>query len=228
MSLSSGCVLEVDGSAVESLVSKDRNHHTLVPTDCITTRGKAGKGTLFNGTTSFVNCGAETSLNVTDAMTAEVLIKGVSQPAYFLSKYDYNTDVSFGFGSTNGKLRVIITDNGIYEAGHSKDYESSITALDGTWHRVGFSFDSGTLKLYVDGVEDLSPTKTKDDAITTIHQGTVDVLIGARHSGGIVGLLFNGTISLTRIYNYALSPTEIRRSYLSKAYLYAPHPVRIP
>jgi hypothetical protein len=53
-----------------------------------------------------------------------------------------------------------------------------LTAFDDAWHHIAFTFDSGTLKLFVDGVEDVNPTKTNDHAISSLHDSTADLSFG--------------------------------------------------
>ena len=119
---------------------------------------------------------------------------------------------AFGLVSTQtspyNKLGVILTDNGLYTVGHKKNYDSSIIVFDSTPHQVGFTFDAGTLTLYVDGLEDTSPTKIQDDAITTIHPSTADVMMGCRTSSDTPSNLFTGDIAKPRIWNRAITPTE--------------------
>ena len=159
------------------------------------------------------------SLSPTTAMTAMIWVKGAAQnDGRFFTHWDTGaTQRAFGIVTTDffiyNKLKVFVSDDGSYSPGHRKRYDSSIVVFDNTWHLVGFTFDTGTLKLFIDGVEDTNPTKVEDDAITTIHNSTADVMIGCDLSSDTPTDFFNGDISGARIYDRALSPTEITMLY---------------
>jgi len=116
------------------------------------------------------------------------------------------------------KFRVLMTDDGEWNTGHIKDYISSIVAVDNDWHQVGFTFDAGTLRLFVDGLEDPSPTKNRDSAITAIHSPTVGVLMGAASDPprGFSEV----DIGEALIYNRAPTLLEIQHNYLATKWRY--------
>ena len=219
MSLSTGCVLDVDASAIESGISRDRNHHTLTPTATTTVRGKAGKGTLFNGTTSFVDCGNDSSLDITDAITIEAWVKGddFSSDATIAAINNLNNwwlhwDVS------ETALRFIMRDGD----NNLQHVWSNTSLIAERWYHIASTYSNKVVAFYLDGNADGGGTFTKGMK-TTSYQSLV---IGSYNVAGSV--VFNGTISSVKIYNYALSATQIKRHYLEKAYLHVPHPVRIP
>ena len=154
------------------------------------------------------------SLSPTSTMTGMVWVKGAEQSEKgILSHYDIGTSQrSSVLWTNNDVFTVIISDNGAY-TDHIKKYSSSIVAFDDTWHLVGFTFDAGTLKLFVDGVEDTNPTKTADDAITTIHNSTSDVMVGCFLNSDTPLNFFNGDISGAKMWNRALSSAEVLLLY---------------
>lgn len=91
-----------------------------------------------------------------------------------------------------------------------KQYESSITVLDGSLHHVGFTFNAGIFKLYIDGVEDTAVNKRTDDVITAIPNSNVDVLIGAQSPSGPTQL-FTGQIGDVVMWSIAQSPNVIQK-----------------
>lgn len=112
---------------------------------------------------------------------------------------------------STGKLLVFISADG--GAVNVKNYSSSVTGLsDGLWHHVAFTWSSGTLKLYIDGVEDTSPTKTTDAAITTIYNPTTNAnfVIGALASGLN---WFSGHLANVALWNDVRTAGEIAAAY---------------
>ena len=171
--------------------------------------------TSFNGTTDYVRIPDSESLSPINAMSAFVWVKGAAQNTKTLFSHWDNTLNQRAFHilsriiSPCNKLRVIISDDGTYNTGHRKDYQSSITILDNTYHQAGSTFDAGILKLYVDGVEDPNPTKVTDDAITTIYNSTADVTIGCSLTNNNPENFFAGNLAKPRMYNRALTASEI-------------------
>lgn len=221
MSLSTGCVLNVDASAIESGISRDRNHHTLTPTDTTTVRGKAGKGTLFNGTTSFVDCGNDSSLNITDALSTEAwLYPTVASTLLGILKkalaWDSGTDNMLRLSADNTCRFAVFDTTDTY-----RQVDSLSTYQANEWlHLVGTKNTNGIMKVYINGIE----SGSANWGAFTNRIDSASLIIGLVYNANY----FNGTISSVKIYNYALSPTQIKRNYLSKAYLYVSHPVRIP
>ena len=93
----------------------------------------------------------------------------------------------------------------------SKTYDSSITAFDSTWHHVAFTWDAGTLELYVDGVKDTSVTKTADNAVTSIRTTTAALTIG----NGTNNFYFDGNIDEVAVWNTTLTDAQITAIYNS-------------
>ena len=172
------------------------------------------KWTSFNGTTDYVRIPDSVSLSPVNAMSAFAWVKGAAQSGkVILSHFDTGINQrSIHFGSNPSgsfnTMRILISDDGTFDVGHRKNYFSSIVAFDNTPHQIGFTFDAGALKLYVDGIEDTNPTKTSDDAITTIHNSTADVMIGCYLNSDVQTGLFTGDIAKPRIWNQAITPTE--------------------
>lgn len=83
--------------------------------------------------------------------------------------------------------------------GVDKQYQYS-TSIVGAPHQVGFTFDTGTLKVFLDGVDITSSmSKSPDDAMTTLEDNTVDALrVGGIESSGFY---FKGKIKRTLLYN---------------------------
>ena len=232
---SSGLVLDVDAAAIESGIDRSRYHHTLSETDTLTTRGKFGKGTLFNGTTSFVDCGNDRSLNFGDGssdspFTVEAFVKMIDATGFSVigkTGLSWNDKGVWDFYvHTTNTLRILIYDNSA-SAYLIRYYNADLSVYENQWIHLSATYNGGgsvtDLQLYLNGVrvDDSSATDGTYVAMEALTETAEIGRLGTFHYA-------NGTIDKVRIYNYALSATQIKRHYLEKAYLYVPHPVRIP
>ena len=149
------------------------------------------------------------SLSPINAMTAMAWVKGAAQVTKgILTHYDAGANQrGFSLLSGGSLSTVVVSDNGQY-TDHIKYYTSSIITMDDTWHLIGFTFNAGTLKLYVDGVEDINSTKIFDATITTIHDSTVDITVGCYLTHGAPVAFFNGDLARARMWNRALTNAE--------------------
>lgn len=73
---------------------------------------------------------------------------------------------------------------------------------DDAWRHVGFVWDSGSLKLYVDGVEDVDVTL----GYTTLYQPSIPLYVGAERSGVRYA---NGIITQYHQFAVALTPAQV-------------------
>lgn len=156
--------------------------------------------------------------NIGANITVIIRYTGASQAAKTaISHFDYGSDDrawKLGSGNVdNGKLRVYLSDDGTNNAGHRKDYESSIEAFDGTSHTGGFTFDGTTLALFVDGVLDGTPTKTLDDAIATIHNCPAALSLGCELNSGALAAGVTATLHEAWFYNRTFATVEMLRHH---------------
>jgi len=126
---------------------------------------------------------------------------------YIISKYDRVTasgEKSFLFVLlSDGRPYFSVSSNGTDDNGVT----STKSVKDGTWSHVVARYDGETLKTFINTVE----TGTKNYNLG-INAGTEDLYIGARRTKDPY---FNGTIGEVRIYNRALSSSEIRYLHFS-------------
>ena len=170
--------------------------------------GRFGQGMSFDGVNDYVDCGNDSSLNITDAVTIEAWIKSsFSGRRWIVSKggFDqYWIEVS----DSGDKSRFYIRDGD--DAFHSCLGTTDVT--DGLWHQVVGTYDysEGYARVYVDGKKqatcDFSGKKMKNNP-------TKKVTVGAASSGA---QNFNGSIDEVRIYDRALSADEVWLHYQSE------------
>lgn len=153
-------------------------------------------------------------------MTAMVWVKGGAQSSgkFFFSQWDQSAGAaSWGlesyWTSPYNKLVLYLSDNGAYASGRRKAWYTNDIVFDNNWHLLGFTWNSGIAKIYVDGAEDTNLTKYYDDAITTIHSSTIPLTIGCYLNNGSPIGYFAGQIDEARLYNAAISTSQIKEQY---------------
>ncbi len=159
------------------------------------TNGKYGKGIQFDGTNDYIDLGNSSLFNITSAVTisAWMNISNQTTSRVILNKGGANGSYELrGNQSSNATYRFIL--NG----GTNLNGSGSISA--NTWHHLAATYDGATMKVYVDGVLNNSVAYTSSINITTS-----SALIGSIGSG----LYFQGILDNVRIYNKALSASEV-------------------
>jgi hypothetical protein len=152
-------------------------------------------------------------IKTTDSTTAEYICSSFYNNANTIQR-------AWLIGMQGGVLRVVISN--VDGTTANKDYRGSITINDGDWHLIGFTFaqgtPTGTLKLYTDGSEDTTITKTTDNDVPTINSRNNIRIIGklARATGGYVGEMND-----MREYFATLTEAEIAAIYNQTSYRYA-------
>jgi hypothetical protein len=181
--------------------------------------GKRGNGLVFDGTDDYVNVPDSTSLNISGTVSISAWVKAPNsnQNLCFVSKrvssspftmYSLCVSGADSFGNSSGKKIYFL----MMES-NSGNYRGSYTTadvVDGNWHHiVAVSDASGaSLTIYVDGVS---------VALTNDHSGgswpntnnSQPLTIGFNNGSGY----FNGPIDEVRIYNRALTASEVRLLY---------------
>jgi len=175
--------------------------------------GKFGSAIRFEGTDDYINCGNDSSLDITDAITIEAWVKPDNIDGY---------RVIIGNGATNWKegyvlyLRATADEMlrlGINTGTQLKYATAGNIAVD-TWSYVVSTFDGTSIYLYINGIK-YSPALTVNDQAVNVG----DTVIGKN-----VGLLgdFNGSIDVARIYNRAKSASEVQQLYREPFCMFEP------
>ena len=189
---------EGTGTTVTDL-SGNRNTGTLRNTTW-TSAGKYGNALVFNGSSSWVTISDSSSLHLTSSMTLEawvnpssitrswrdVIYKGNDN--YFLEATSYQGSVPPGGGGTFGPKGGLVLGT------------ASLAA--NTWAHLALTYDGAVLRLYVNGVQVSSVSQT----------GNLLTSNNPLQIGGdsIFGQYFAGTIDEVRVYNTALTQSQIQ------------------
>src|SRR5215831_5796320 len=118
---------------------------------------------------------------------------------YIATKHDDSFYFAVGGGSVAPHMLSFWL-NGV----SSSWFAGSTPVDDGQWHHVAATYDSATMKLYVDGHLDASAPRTGQ-----IQSGTSGILIGAR-SDGTNASNFPGMIDELAVYSRAIGPAEVQ------------------
>jgi hypothetical protein len=165
--------------------------------------GHSGSALSFNGTNSWVTVPDSASLDLTSGMTLEAWVKPTQSGGWqtALIKEDApQTELSYGLYAS--------TDSGQPSAhvlvGAPPDtFQRATTSTPaGAWTHIAATYDGTTLRVYVNGVQEAS--KPLSGPITTSND---PLRIGGNN---IWGEWFSGLIDDIRIYNHALTTTEIQ------------------
>jgi hypothetical protein len=168
--------------------------------------GRAGNALTFDGVNDYISVSGYKGILGKNSRTCTVWIKTGGSPANM---------VIMDWGTAAAGQKWLF---GIFTTGQLTIYtwapyiQTNITVTDNQWHHVAAVLaDDGTpdvseIKLYVDGLLQAT-TVSSAQAINTL--AAADVLIGAFDSAGTKGGYFNGLMDDVRIYNRALSSTEI-------------------
>jgi hypothetical protein len=168
-------------------------------TDWVT--GKIGGGLDFDGSNDHVDCGAESTLDITDEITLATWIKMASRPAR-----NHWSDVLWKDDAYSLYLTGQEDDETVLSAYFVLNTGTIDTWKDGnillplnTWVHVAVTYDGTDAKGYVNSVYDFTKNKA----------GTILTDTGSLTFAQSDDQYFEGTLDDVRLYNRALSPEEI-------------------
>lgn len=132
----------------------------------------------FNGVDEAVNISDSASLSITNKLTVAAWVKTTGATSMSMcSKYAAG-NMTWFFGVTGGKIWVLTSTNG----SAYKDLRSDATINDGNLKLVAFTFDTDTIKININGV-DQATTLFGAATVNSLYDSTTDVVIGAANGG---------------------------------------------
>ena len=161
----------------------------------------SGQCGSFNGISSYIDCGNADNLKERTNLTISSWFKvaGATGTPRILS----NRLSSDGY--------EIVIDNAagtvVWISNNVNLLSQDIDADDKKWHNIVFTFDVGLLKLYKDGNYMIQANNI------IINEITNKTYIG--QSYGTVNRFFEGLIDDIKIYNAALSSSQIKQNYIA-------------
>ena len=172
-----------------------------------TTSGKYGNALSFDGSSSYVDLGNPTALQLTGSMTLSAWVKAAANPAddgQIIAKSDNTSGWqlktspdtgphTFGVGVSPSSTSLI------------QRYSTTVRSLS-TWYHVAgvYNATTKTLDIYVNGVLD-------NGSLTgTVPAAQFNASVNANIGRRTGGFYFNGIIDEVQIYNRALTQAEIQ------------------
>ncbi|MFC1925132.1 LamG-like jellyroll fold domain-containing protein [Chloroflexota bacterium] len=192
------------------------NNGTLVNGPTWTADGWFGSALHFDGVDDYVELGTDSSLNLTGDFTLSAWVKRDSLDTedyvlesgwYGVCNYSLMID-----GSSDGKISFTMGSLGFGNYHHHESNEARIEDL--YWHHLAVTFQGGTSRIYIDGVEKSDYYQEGGSRLS--QEPTYNVI------GGYSTDKFHGTIDDARIYTRVLSAAEVAnqaRSIIPTVYL---------
>jgi len=195
-----------DSAGSNNGTSTTLSSSSLIPSDLQFESPYSNFSLDFDGSTSYINCGNGSSLNVSGDLSISAWVYIDAHKSYngIISKIDatnrnyeilVRSTANISFYSNDGAGGSIIQTN------------STTTIADNTWTHIAVVVNSGVsngTKFYFNGVEDATK------GTHTIVGQTNDLHIGQRATGGFN---FNGKIDEVSIFNSALTAAQINQVY---------------
>ena len=189
-----------EGSGTTSVDASGNNNTATLQGASWSTAGRYGNALSFNGTSSIVRVASSSSLNLTSAMTLSAWINPAASQSGWRTIMQKQVDAYFLNASNDtGALRP----SGGATFGGSTQFVTGTTASPvNAWTHVALTYDGATVRLFVNG------TQVATRAQTGAMQTTSNPLwIGGNQP---YGEFFNGLIDEVRVYNRALTQSEVQ------------------
>ena len=165
-----------------------------------TTSGRYGNALSFNGTSSRVNINDANSLDLRTGMTLEAWVYPTSLTGWrTVMLKEISGDLSYGIYASDDASRPAVYIN---IGGSELSVQGTASISLNTWTHLAGTYDGAMLRLFVNGSQ----------VGTRATTGSIGVSTNPLRIGGnaIWGEYFSGRIDEVRIYNRALTPTEIQ------------------
>ena len=209
-----GLVLALDAADQNSYVSgsttwNDVSGNNMVASisGTVTYNSSNGGNLVFNATNGTVLTSENSALN-TQTPTVEVWTRtnATTQNGFWFEKGNVNTQYALFQEGANIAWRQNV--------GFVTTLNAVTANFVGTtnWFQVVGTFTSGTRRLYVNGMLVNSDTQTGTIATNT-NGSSIGVFGGFNGTVGGRGYYYNGNIGTVKVYNRALSATEIQQNY---------------
>jgi len=174
--------------------------------------GYIGAGGIFDGSSSYttINSTSTTPFDASSedfSISAWINVSSFQNDACIISKWgstSTNQSYFFGFGSSADNTKLIVYEK--YGSSTNVINSTSTTITTGSWFHVAYVRNSTQAIIYINGVaETFSNTNT-------INSGNSQPIIIGRQDGA-AGTSFNGKIDQIRLFNKALSSSEVTTLY---------------
>ena len=187
---------ENSGTAIGDSSGKGNNGTTASTTWAV---GKFGSALSFNGSSSWVTIPDSPSLDLARSLTLEAWVKPTTVSGWrSVAMKERTGGILYSlYAGESGNRPLGQVDNG------AEQNATGTTSLPtNTWSHLAVAWDGATLRLYVGGA--LVASKAVAGSLAA---STAPFRIGGN---GIWGEYFSGAIDEVRVYDHALTPSEIQ------------------
>ncbi len=158
----------------------------------------SGRGFTFDGVSTYIDCGNNSSLQITAQLSIAFWIKSATNSKVILSKDDTGSNRAFQiYKDSSGKLNFITVSG----ATVSTTVESTASIDDNRWHRVVCTYTGSAKNMYVDGT--LITTQSVSGAI---NNASVNLFMGKL--GNNTSYL-SGSLSDVQIWDKAFDSDDV-------------------
>jgi len=168
----------------------------------------------LNGVDEYVEVPVSKGLQSQSALTLEAWIKCNSKStAGAIIAKDDTTNRVFNLTvleSSSGSANKVIFN--IYSGGSAQSVTSTSVVADGNWHHIAGTFEPSTKQvIYVDGVAETTDTSSIPSSIDlSTDEASTPIRIGSFENNA---LYFEGLLDEIKLYNRALSASEVLKNY---------------
>ena len=197
----------VNSTNFTSDVSGNGNDGKLVgfpcnPATCNLTAGVYGNALDFDGVSNAIKLNSGSNANVVGDITVEAWVK----PTLGVNSVVVHKDVQYSLLIRGGTGFVTWADSSLWD--YNPFGNNNIGIQANQWQHLAATKTGGVVRLYLNGQEKFS--KSFGGPLTSTNNITH---IGCYSENDCVTYFFNGTIDEVRIYNRALSASEINQHY---------------
>jgi hypothetical protein len=176
--------------------------------------GKFNSSLNFDGTDDYINAGNSSSLNISNALSVGGWVKFnvANDKSTIVSKWGRSTSSNFSwllFANwwQDGRIDFLVSGNGTSYVG----VNSGVGIINsGEWMHVMGIYDGSSIKLYINGTLRNTVSASVPTSLKTV---STPVSIGIDYDTGTGDnpyRHFDGQMDDVRIYNYALTPLQVK------------------
>jgi len=176
-------------------------------TDCV-----SGRCLEFDGSGDYIRITYNDILNITTKGSIFIWVKGNSQSNRgIFAHYDMAASQrSWLMRADDLNFSMYLSNNG---SSYSTRTVIDKKVFDNNWHLIGFTFNAGILKMYIDGI--MSNYTENGTLGSSLFKSLSDITIGCRLDNNSLNSPFTGRVDEGRIYNAALSSSQVKQNYIA-------------
>ena len=156
----------------------------------------------FDGGTNYIEYN---HIDITGNFTVSFWANYTSTDTLNIITQNNSGQATFGmYQISDGKIGFWPSSNGYYSS--SNEIKANTATNNGNWNNIVLINKGSNLEIYINGSLDNS----NSNGVPSPLNGTSNFWVGGAQAGGPK---FNGSISITKLYNRALSASEILQNY---------------